>query len=228
MFDRTFVINLDRRPDRWREFQRRFPAGWPFAHPELFSAVDGSVGPIPSYFRGGPGAWGCLQSHLRIWEQQVSEGLGSVLVLEDDAVFCRDAIQIMQETMSIVPADWHQVYFGGQHMLTSERPPEVVVQGKLIRCRAVNRTHAYAISREFAAEALAHIANSAWPYNERFHHIDYRLEELHDSHRVYAPWRFCIGQARGASDVRNHGNRPARCMEHFWNQFPIIEPAGVA
>lgn len=227
MFARTFVINLDRRPDRWEQFQQRFPVDWPFVQPERFAAIDGEQCVVPEYFNGSIGAWGCYQTHLQLWQMQIRDELGCVLILEDDAVFSRDAVAVIQETLRLVPDDWEQIYFGGQYRNTNEMAPEVVVQDKLVRCRAVNRTHAYAIRLPFAQVCYEHMTNRQWPKHSRFHHVDYRLEELHDSHRVYAPWRFCVGQARGTSDVKRIGNRPAHAIEHWWNQYPIVELAGV-
>jgi GR25 family glycosyltransferase involved in LPS biosynthesis len=234
MFDRTFVINLDRRPDRWEQFQQRlrerFDGGWPFASPERHPAIDGEACEIPAYFRGPVGAWGCLQTHLRLWKRQIAEGWDSILILEDDAVFSRDAMQVMQETMEAMPPEWEQIYFGGQHFHTDQMPPESLIHQKLVRCRCVNRTHAYAIRLSFTAAITDYIEHSPWPSNYALHHVDYRLGDLHDSHRVYAPWRFCIGQARGISDVKiAQRRRPHYVVEHWWNNFPIVDPvtAGV-
>lgn len=227
MFDRIFVINLDRRPDRWREFWQRLPADMPLGVLERFPAIDGTKCEIPEWFKGSVGAYGCLLTHVNIWAIQQQQRLDSVLVLEDDAVFSRDAMSVIRETIELVPDDWDQIYFGGQYLNTNEKPPEVVIHDKLVRCRAVNRTHAYAMRLPFAQVCLDHVDKQPWPDNPRLHHVDYRMEELHDSHHVYAPWRFCVGQARGTSDVRQAGKRPARVVEHWWNQYPIVEPAGV-
>ena len=229
MLDRTFVINLDRRPDRWEKFQSRFQfrfaAGWPFAPPERWPAVDGKTCEVPRWFGAPRGAWGCLRSHVAIWWATVNEGWESVLVLEDDAFFCKDAASIMRSTMGIVPDDWEQIYFGGQHLDTNVRPPEVVIQDELVRCRYVNRTHAYAIRQDFACQAIDFIdCPNERPQN--IQHVDYLLGDLHDEHRVYAPWRFCVGQLLGKSDVQNG----RYCREHLWNHFPIVpaqELAGV-
>jgi len=223
MFDRTFVINLDRRPDRWAAFQQQFPADWLFAKPERMPAFDGQICVVPDWYHAGAGAWGCLRTHVAIWWQMVDEDLESVLVLEDDAVFCRDAVKTMRQTMELVPDDWDQVYFGGQHLDTNERPPEVVYQDKLVRCRYTNRTHAYAIRQKFACEALEAI-DKPNGRDARLQHVDYLLGDMHDDHGVYAPWRFCIGQARGVGDVRVSRGRACHTTEHWWNQFPIVEP----
>lgn len=225
MFDRTFVINLDRRQDRWRQFQKRFPDDWPFASPERWPAIDGKDCDIPKWYRAGAGAWGCLQTHLAIWWKLVDSTWDAVLVLEDDAVFSRNAIETIRQTLGLIPDDWDQIYFGGQHLDTNGRAPEVVIQDRLIRCRYVNRTHAYVIRPDFACEAIDYI-DCPNDRQQRLQHVDYMLGDLHDSHHVYAPWRFCIGQARGNSDVR----MGRHTVEHWWNQYPIIptrELAGV-
>lgn len=118
MLDRCVCINLDRRPERWEAFLGRFPVDWPWTRPERWSAIDGKACDIPQWHLGPAGAWGCLRSHLAVWRWQVANGFESVLVLEDDAVFSRNAVETIRETMSLLPADWDQVYFGGQHLDT--------------------------------------------------------------------------------------------------------------
>lgn len=223
MFDAVLCINLDRRPERWERFRSALPADWPYARPQRWSAVDGKQCVVPSWFHGGPGAWGCLQSHLAVWQWQLEMDLESVLVLEDDAVFCHNAVAVMRETMELVPPDWCQIYFGGQHLNTDTMPPETILHNKLIRCRYTNRTHAYAIRASFAEEAIEVISEPN-DRDPRVQHVDYLLGDLHDSHCVYAPWRFCVGQASGASDVSSVRHKPVRTPEHWWNQFPITDP----
>ncbi len=194
-------------------------------------AVDGLECDLPAWFRGPPGAWGCLQSHLSVWRWQIKLGHDAIMVCEDDAEFCKAIVERMQDVFACVPDDWDQIYFGGQHLNTNELPPEAVVQDRLIRCRYVNRTHCYMIRLPFAEAALAAIDQPFEATDPRLHHIDYQLGEMHASgqYNIYAPWRFCVGQRTGESDVRsNRQGKPAHVRAHFWNQFPIVEPAGVA
>ena len=222
VFDRTFVVNLDRRRDRWDSFLARFPSPWPFAKPERWKAVDGNECDVPDWFQAQAGAWGCMQSHLAIWREQIEHDWDAVLIFEDDAVFSAQAVDVIQRTMEIVPEDWDQIYFGGQHLDTNERPPEAEIPGKLVQCRYTNRTHAYAIRWGFAVEAYETISQPAPERGARVQHIDYRLGDMHDRYKVYAPWRFCVAQARGISDVTNTlRGTPKRVREHWWNQFPI-------
>lgn len=224
MFDAVVCINLERRPERWEQFQRGMPVGWPWLRPQRWIAVDGAEAVMPEWFRGGIGAWGCLQSHLAVWRWQIEQEIDSVLVLEDDAVFSRNSVDVIRETMEIVPDDWCQIYFGGQHLNTDTLPPETVVHDKLIRCRYTNRTHAYAIRMPFA-EVAAEYVTQPNDRDARVQHVDYLLGDLHDWHCVYAPWRFCVGQAKGVSDVRSAHHKPAPVAEHWWNQFPIMDVA---
>lgn len=223
MIDAVVCINLERRPQRWEQFQQRCPTDWPWPQPQRWVAVDGVSACVPKWFHGGPGAWGCLQSHLAVWRWQIDQHIESVLVLEDDAVFCCNAMDVMRETMECVPSDWCQIYFGGQHLNTDTMPPETIIHNKLIRCRYTNRTHAYLIRLHFA-ETAAEFIGRPNDRDGRVQHVDYLLGDLHDSHNVYAPWRFCVGQARGHSDVRSHRRKPAPIVEHWWNQFPIVDP----
>ncbi|TWU39483.1 hypothetical protein [Novipirellula artificiosorum] len=57
--DRCFLINLDRREDRLREWMRQLPQPWPFPTPQRFAAIDGRRVPTPPQWRAGNGAWGC-------------------------------------------------------------------------------------------------------------------------------------------------------------------------
>lgn len=101
-FDRIFMINLERRPDRRLKMERSFKEiGLKVEH---FAAVDGQilsqeylekidVKYLPGYadpFHNRPmtkGEIGCFLSHFKVWEKQVMYKLNEVLVLEDDIRF---------------------------------------------------------------------------------------------------------------------------------------------
>jgi hypothetical protein len=46
-FERVYVIALKRRPDRLASFIEGLPTDWPFAEPEIFTAIDGHIIPCP-------------------------------------------------------------------------------------------------------------------------------------------------------------------------------------
>jgi len=123
-FERALVINLARRTDRWEQFASSLPADWPFELPERFSAVDGhAVGRAASWNSGG-GAWGCYRSHLAILEKCLSEKVGSVLILEDDAICGEGFANQAEQFILHLPKDWNFIYFGGQRSSALAHPPK--------------------------------------------------------------------------------------------------------
>lgn len=192
MFANCYVLNLDRRPDRWAGFCARLPALWPFPDTLRITAVDGQQTTVPAGWESGPGAWGCLQSHLALWERIYTEGRPA-LIFEDDATFAPDFADRYADFAEAVPPDWDMLYLGGQHIL----PPSFLTPtSPVVRCQGVKKTHAYAITPAACQRLYSHVA--AAPY-----HIDVALALLHRGLSVYAPTRWLCGQAAGVSDVLN-------------------------
>lgn len=223
MFDLVVCLNLDRRRDRWVRFVRGMPTDWPFSRPRRYAAVDGATLPIP-LSDWPPGAWGCLRSHVRIWEEALWQKLDAILVLEDDALFCEGFSQRVQDFLAAVPGDWDQLYFGGEHM-TNRSPAPRVVGDLVLRCTDVNRTHAYAIRASMLAAAYQKLAvwpPKGMPLTRLDYHVDHKLGELHRSGdwNVYAPREWLVGQATGRSDVMGRKPLPTK----WWNGFRVREP----
>ena len=100
----VYVINLDRRPDRWRQIQYALLQGG-FHHIERIPAVDGKKLSITTVQRtvtpearstfqrtrirheelGSLGAVGCYLSHMNVWKRIAESGQPGIVV-EDDAV----------------------------------------------------------------------------------------------------------------------------------------------
>ena len=85
-----YVINLDRRPEKWEITRERLEnAGF---SPQRWSAVDGLKNPdvpfrkSPEWENMTPGAIGCALSHLAILQEMREKNLEHVVVFEDDAV----------------------------------------------------------------------------------------------------------------------------------------------
>lgn len=111
----SFVINLDRQPERYREFCAwNDPVGVTI---QRFSAADGkladeatkrSVAASDSFTNGSIGS---ALSHKRLWEH--CDKLGRpILIFEDDAVLRSDFVSAFAVLMRSIVGFWDFVLFG--------------------------------------------------------------------------------------------------------------------
>jgi GR25 family glycosyltransferase involved in LPS biosynthesis len=139
----AFVINLDRRQDRWAQAQQEFARfGWPVMR---YSAVEAQ-----------PGWKGCLASHREVWQYAVIMHLPVVAVFEDDVVFPNDFIDIFDAALKELPADWA---FWQLHSSRAKYRP----QGRYI-AQLLSRgwgTHGYLVTNEGCQQLLALAENKA-------------------------------------------------------------------
>lgn len=189
IFDRVVFLNLARRQDRLERFEKLF-VDWPFTKPQRFEAIDGSTVEIPSAWRKGVGAWGCMLSHRAIMQAAIKDGVSSLVVLEDDARLVPNFSKLAGEFLSRVPKDWDCLMFGGEHL---RRP--IPVGTRIVRCMGTNRTHAFALRG-----SMMPILLEFWKYYKN-EHCDIVLASLMRHFKVYAPDPFLIGQDAGFSDI---------------------------
>lgn len=206
-FDRVFVLNCAHRKDRLEKVRGGLVDGGLVDWDKVivFPAVIGAYTTCPADWKSGRGAWGCRASHSRICEDVLHHRDSkcdliwkNYLVLEDDVEFLPGALENLNLFMAQVPADWDQIYLGGQHC----RPPEKTPNDRVIIGRSVNRTHAYALSSKNYTRFYRHI-NHAVSYRGNRWHIDHQLEIAHQMRmwKTYCPDRWLCGQAAGKSDI---------------------------
>lgn len=204
MFEKVFVVGLDRAKDRVDEFFNGIPSVIPFSQPELWQAIDGKKCNSPGWWTWGNGAWGCYKSHLNIIEHCLNNDIESVLIFEDDAYFVDGFDQKCREFMASVPDDWGMIYLGGQFLNSKTSPPKPVNDNVFIPMN-VNRTHAFAIHRRAMSHIYRHLNETkGWIKN---HHIDHHLGRLHQNEyakvkpkcKVYCPKEWLVGQREGKS-----------------------------
>ena len=210
MFDRVYVINLKRRPDRLRSFLQRLDAcDWPFPRPEVFEAIEGDKVGVPRTFTQGGGAYGCRSSHLTILQRCLMDDVGSVLVLEDDADVRPGFGDQARQFLAKVPEDWEGILLGGQH----HSPPQPIADHRgVVRVQYAQRTHAYAARGNY-------LRGLQERWGDCTVHIDWAMRDWQHHFRVYAPCRWLIGQAGGRSDIRG-AEKPAE----WWNEPTGEEP----
>ena len=113
-FDALYVINLPSRADRRREFQAQLGRiGLSLEHPgvRLFAAIR------PEDKGGFPdiGSRGCFMSHLGVMTEALADGVGAVIVCEDDLDFARDfGARIATLLPALERLPWDIVYAGFQ------------------------------------------------------------------------------------------------------------------
>ena len=118
---KTFVVNLDRRPDRWETFQRHDEPK--FLNYKRFSAIDGtkleSTSQLSQIFDNNDynmrkGMVGCAMSHIKLYIELLKDNeADGYCILEDDIEFVPDfkdklifCIQELEKT------NWDMFYLG--------------------------------------------------------------------------------------------------------------------
>lgn len=172
----------------------------------FYPAVIGDWTTVPADWASGNGAWGCLRSHQRILEDVMHVRderddmlLESVLIMEDDIIFREGALEKLNTFMADVPADWGQIYLGGQHR---GRIVDLPTLPHIVEARSVNRTHAYAVNRSTIQHMYRHISYAS-DYRGTKKHIDHQLEVAHHRRdwKVYCPKEWIVGQRAGSSNI---------------------------
>jgi hypothetical protein len=113
-FDEIHCINLDSQPRRWDAMQRRFDT----------LGIRDRVRRFPAVKTPGAMGVGCALSHRRIIERAQADGLESVLVFEDDALFLEGADWVLDLAVrELSRVEWTLFYLGGfQHAIGDNRP----------------------------------------------------------------------------------------------------------
>ena len=112
-------INLDRTPDRCREFLARNKH---LSHVSRFAAIDGNDLDPEALVRDGTisggirqiysrGNLGLALSHFGLWRKAI-EGRKAITVCEDDAIFNGGFLHAAERVMSRLPPDWDLVLWG--------------------------------------------------------------------------------------------------------------------
>lgn len=220
-FERIVIISLDPAGERARRTLGELRLRNLSASAIAVQAQRGENLQQPTWFKASAGAWGCLNSHLDAIENAHRDGAQSLLVLEDDCTWLPDAAPRAQAFLADVPADWGQIYFGGQ--LREEFPPQRLEKSACLRASSVHRTHAYAVNRAVMPALLAHArrwedfeAEAVRPGGKK-RHLDHQLEVAHrrGDWAVYIPAYWLAGQRENFSEVRG-----ALEPERWWQWVP--------
>lgn len=214
VFDQTYLINLERRPDRLERFMSTYDrSDMKSTRLKRIGAVDGtdldiSKVPLSDVARGElkqiettgfrskhyqltRGAIGCYLSHVKVWKDIVENQYSSGLVFEDDVNVPRNLNQKIKSSIQYIPEDWDIILFG-YHCKSCEN---------IKNYRKVNRfilLHNYAISYTGVVKILK--TNSLFPITQQ---IDSFLSELsEDILNIYAVKNPLIHQNGSRTDIQ--------------------------
>ncbi len=145
-FDAIFALNLDDDTERWQAAQHRYAVldiAW---RVERFPAV-----PTPQNHHRG-----CTQSWRAMIAEADRRGYEHMLVLEDDAVFLDDTLEVLAgATAELADQEWDLCFLGA--CVHAQEFPLIEGGHHLQRCGLVTCTHALAVHRRAFARILSDI-----------------------------------------------------------------------
>lgn len=114
-FDAVYIISRLLRPDRWKRCVATFEGNdWIFKKPIRVEAIDGNSIEIPKTWNASVGAYGCLRSHIKVYDLAIESGYKKILVFEDDFILTRQFQSKFYDFFSNVPDDWQALWLGGK------------------------------------------------------------------------------------------------------------------
>ncbi|QQU42004.1 glycosyltransferase family 25 protein [Morganella morganii] len=137
--EKVIYINLESRPDRKDDILEALGnIEIPYQKIIRFNAVEKT-----------PGFLGCALSHAAVMKMIMDNGLGPVLIVEDDNSFYSDDDHIRQANVflsSLQEKDWDVALLGGNYYFVYDHQPEIYsLSLKFSYC-----TNAYIVNRGYA------------------------------------------------------------------------------
>lgn len=188
-FDKIYLINLKRRPDRLEDF---FMNNKEFINKndiEVFEAIDGTNINDPEW-KFSKGALGCWLSHIQLLQKIKKTSYKKVLILEDDAIVDNPNLLNNQQIVDfLLHKDWDMFYLGGYH----HKPP-TKISDDILKYNWALTTHAYAVNTSAIDTILEYsLTRKYW--------IDGIFAELHSILNVYGPSKDIMIQTQSVSDI---------------------------
>lgn len=168
----VYVINLDRRPDRWADFSKQPTLSY-FSGIQRFSAVDGTTLDVQTdprislhtrqnilkkyrrsdYEINTLGAIGASLSHIGIWKAFLESDASHIVVFEDDTTVTEKNLQMIETILPTQPAEWDMWLLGCHAWRFKGKPIGPAVETGHKGWQSVQQftgAHAYVLSRRGA------------------------------------------------------------------------------
>ena len=212
-FEKIYLINLQRRPDRLEAFMKCYKNTDMKNKPIIkFAAIDGSkvnMNSIPitelaqlemkqlqttgfrhKHYQLTKGAIGCYLSHLKIWEHAYMNKFNSVLVFEDDARPPPNILHQIQKNYDHFPKDWDIILFGIHCHECEEQPTFKKVKRFIL-------LHTYMINYKAIVKILNF--NSLFPISQQ---LDAYLSEMSSELNIYSCKKNLVSQSNSRTDIQ--------------------------
>jgi hypothetical protein len=147
-FERRVVIGLSRTDAFYERLgSELFPWCDRKTGIELFPAIDAAnIKPPPHWGNEIPALWACGESHRQVIARALSDGVKTLLIMEDDCAFVPDAALQLEQFMAEVPQGWDALMLGGQVSVFDGKTQPITQ--RVSKCLGhVERLHCYALSR---------------------------------------------------------------------------------
>lgn len=196
IFKKSYVINLDRRTDRWTNAKVELEKAG-ITNFERFSAVDGKSLTTKYNFKPSDsmsdaqmmGHIGCTLSHYGVLNKAREDGLDKYAVFEDDVEFRPGFESMFDLCYSDVPDNWDCILFGGSHVGGFD-----VISERVIRIFGSYTTHAMLINEKFYNKLEVVWKNAGCE-------VDVAIASLHRDNYCYAFHPPLAWQKGGYSDI---------------------------
>lgn len=150
------IINLKSRADRRREMAQQLGRlGLSYDHPQIHlheASRFGGAGAYPSI-----GARGCFHSHLKILKQAATANLRSVLIIEDDLDFARNAETLVPTALEALQGTEWSVFYGGYVRTNAGQDTPRHPIFRIESTEPIQTTHFIALRGEAIAAAAAYL-----------------------------------------------------------------------
>ena len=188
-FTHIYVINLDKRTDRWMSVQNELRKLGVADRTTRISGIDSN------------NHNGCTASHKKFLDIAIANGKGISLVLEDDVSICSNWSEILQNSLRICKKDWDILYLGYNLDPNSEgtNPPNFVAHN-LIELRGCLTTHMYAVNCDRLDRIIKY---RGLMENYKIIQIDmlYLSIQLEHQFKVYGVYPMIATQSSGFSNI---------------------------
>ena len=235
--DCVYVINLDKRSDRWESVKKQFDRqkitpyrvkainGWEIPKKQSLQLFDQDSDLLKIQFGG---ALGCLLSHISIYKNALDQEFETIWICEDDIEFKQSAKKIssLVQQLSILDPEWDVLYT--DYFLTGQedqqprpgqpfyKPINHPISQELIRIHGRHNTHSMIFSKKGLKKVYAYFTSGLlWsPIDVDIHYTPNLREYSSAENIVTSIYDSSIPALDGSSDTQS-----SSCLNQ---ELPVI------